>query len=87
MGLASALSARIGLVGVDVERRLAALLESFGLPMRPPQLPPQTWLELMRRDKKAQAGLIRFVVLEEVGRAAVRPVADELVIDVIRAAA
>jgi 3-dehydroquinate synthase len=41
----------------------------------------------MRRDKKAQAGLIRFVVLEEVGRAAVRPVADELVIDVIRAAA
>ena len=87
MGLASALSARIGHVGVDVERRLAALLESFGLPMRPPQLPPQTWLELMRRDKKAHAGLIRFVVLEEVGRAAVRPVADELVIDVIRAAA
>ena len=87
MGLASALSARLGSIDAGFERRLRALLESFGLPMRPPPLGPQTWLELMRRDKKAHAGQIRFVVLEEVGRAAVRPVADELVIDLLRSAA
>jgi 3-dehydroquinate synthase len=87
MGLASALSARVGLTDDGFGQRLRALLEGFGLPMRPPPLGPETWLELMRRDKKAHAGQIRFVVLEEVGRAAVRPVADELVIDVIRTAA
>jgi len=87
MGLASALSARVGLTDDGFGQRLRALLEGFGLPMRPPPLGPETWLELLRSDKKAQAGQIRFVVLEEVGRAAVRPVADELVIDVIRTAA
>jgi 3-dehydroquinate synthase len=40
----------------------------------------------MRRDKKAQGGQIRFVVLDAVGRASVRPVPDELVADVIRTA-
>jgi 3-dehydroquinate synthase len=87
MGLASALSVRVGLTDDGFGPRLRVLLEGFGLPMRPPSLEPQTWLELMRRDKKAHAGQIRFVVLEQVGRAAVRPVADELVIDVIRTAA
>jgi 3-dehydroquinate synthase len=87
MGLASALSVRVGFTDDGFGPRLRALLEGFGLPMRPPPLEPQTWLELMRRDKKAHAGQIRFVVLEQVGRAAVRPVADELVIDVIRTAA
>ena len=86
MGLAARLSARLGNVSADFEDRLCSLLQGFGLPMRPPALTPQTWLELMRRDKKAHAGQIRFVVLEDVGRAAVRPVADELVVDVIRTA-
>ncbi len=86
MGLAAALSARLGNVSTDFEGRLGDLLKGFGLPTRPPALAPQAWLELMRRDKKAHAGQIRFVVLEDVGRAAVRPVADEIVVDVIRAA-
>ena len=86
MGLASDLSARLGNVSADFPGRLRGVLEGFGLPMRPPALAPQTWLELMRRDKKAHAGQIRFVVLDEVGRASVRPVADDLVVDVIRAA-
>jgi 3-dehydroquinate synthase len=86
MGLATALSVRLGHVGADFQTTLRGLLEGFGLPMRPPTLAPATWLELMRRDKKAQGGQIRFVVLDAVGRASVRPVPDELVADVIRTA-
>ncbi|MFM7532766.1 MAG: 3-dehydroquinate synthase [Rubrivivax sp.] len=87
MGLASALSARLGQVSPEFVERLHALLGQFALPMRPPDLAPETWLELMRRDKKAQAGQIRFVVLRGVGEAVVRPVSDEIVADLIRAAA
>ena len=84
MGLACALSSRLGGVPPDFSDRLRALLERFGLPMRPPVLAPETWLDLMRHDKKAHAGQIRFVVLDAVGRASVRPVADEFVADLLR---
>ena len=84
MGLACALSSLLGGVPPDFGTRLRTLLERFGLPMQPPALAPETWLELMRHDKKAHAGQIRFVVLDAVGRASVRPVADELVAAVLR---
>ena len=38
----------------------------------PPPLPLARWLELMSRDKKVDAGVIRFVLLEALGRAVVR---------------
>jgi 3-dehydroquinate synthase len=37
----------------------------------------------MRVDKKAEGGEIRFVVIEALGRAAVRPAPDALVREVI----
>jgi 3-dehydroquinate synthase len=33
----------------------------------------------MRGDKKAEAGAVRYIVLERIGRAAQRPVPDALV--------
>jgi 3-dehydroquinate synthase len=30
------------------------------------------WLELMGRDKKVESGLIRFILLERLGRAVIR---------------
>jgi 3-dehydroquinate synthase len=86
MVLASELSAALGLVPAEVPRRLRALLERLALPTRPPPMEPAVWLELMRRDKKAHAGQIRFVVLDELGRAGVRPAPDELVCEVLRGA-
>ena len=44
------------------------------------------FLDLMRVDKKAEGGEIRFVVIEELGRAAVRPAPDALVAAVIERA-
>ena len=53
--------------------------------MRGPDLGGARYLELMRHDKKAEAGEIRFVVLEGLGRASVRPAPDALVTAVIEA--
>jgi len=72
MVLAARLSARVaGLPAADAGR-LAALLRRAGLPLVPPRLPLVRWLELMSRDKKVEAGVIHFVLLEALGRAVVR---------------
>jgi 3-dehydroquinate synthase len=43
----------------------------------------ERWLELMRVDKKAEGGEIRFVLIASPGRATVRPAADATVLHVI----
>jgi 3-dehydroquinate synthase len=76
MVLAADLSAELGLVDAAFVRRLSALLVRAGLPVVPPALPPERWLALMRLDKKAEAGEIRFVLIDRPGHAVVRPAAD-----------
>jgi 3-dehydroquinate synthase len=72
MVLAADLSVRVaGLPGADSER-MRALLERAGLPTRAPPLGAERYLELMGRDKKVEAGKLRFVVLEAIGHAALR---------------
>jgi 3-dehydroquinate synthase len=83
MVMAADLSARLGLVDAAYAQRIAGVIERAGLPTRGPDLGAQRYLELMRHDKKAQAGEIRFVVLEAPGRAALRSAPDELVARVI----
>ena len=85
MVLATELSARLGLVSASTVERIARLVERAGLPLRCPPLGAARYLELMRVDKKALAGEIRFVVLEALGRAALRPAPDDLVARVIEA--
>ena len=84
MGLAADLSCELGLVPASFVSRLKGLIEAVGLPVKPPIWPVAQWMSLMRVDKKAQDGEIRFVVIEAVGRAAVRPVDDALVARVLR---
>ena len=86
MVLAADLSARLGLVDVAMVARLKALCQRAGLPVEAPPLavlPIERWLSLMRVDKKAEGGEIRFVVIDGPGRAAVRPAPDALVAEVI----
>jgi 3-dehydroquinate synthase len=85
MVLAAELSARLGLVEPAFVDRLARLVEGAGLPVAAPRLPVERWFELMRVDKKVDAGEIRFVVIDGLGRAVLRPAPDALVADVIRA--
>ncbi|MBI5254947.1 MAG: 3-dehydroquinate synthase [Burkholderiales bacterium] len=85
MVLAAALSQRCGLVEDAFVRRLTRLIERAGLPVRAPAMPEARWLELMRVDKKAEAGEIRFVLIDGMGRAVMRGAPDEWVLEVIAA--
>ena len=74
MAMAADLSVRLGLIEPLHARRIAALVGAAGLPLRAPDLGSKAYLDLMRLDKKAVAGSLRFVVLEAPGRAALRSV-------------
>jgi 3-dehydroquinate synthase len=77
--LAADLSFRLGLIGrVEVERVSDAVTRAR-LPARIEGLPMAAAIEAMRGDKKAQAGRIRFIVLERIGRALQTEAPDALV--------
>ena len=83
MVMAMHLSQRLGLVDAAFVGRVTALLRRAGLPTTGPQLGAGRYLELMQVDKKAEAGEIKFVVIDRPGSAAVRAVPDALVREVI----
>jgi 3-dehydroquinate synthase len=83
MVMAMQLSQRLGLVHGAWVERVTALLREAGLPTVGPRLGADRYLELMRVDKKAEAGQIRFVVIDKPGSASVRNAPDSLVREVI----
>ena len=70
--LAAALSERtLGFERADVQR-VKAVVESIGCPTHAPRLLGiEQWMSLMRSDKKAEAGEIKFVLMPEIGQATV----------------
>ena len=68
MTYAAELGARSGLLGADVVARHRSVLSSVGLPTSYPGGSFDELLAVMRRDKKSRGALLRFVVLEGVGR-------------------
>jgi 3-dehydroquinate synthase len=85
MVMAADLSARLGLIDAAYAHRLQQLIGAAGLPLRGPKLGVERYLALMRLDKKAEGGEIRFVVIEAPGRAGVRSAPEGLVAQVIEA--
>jgi len=85
MVMAADLSARLGRIDAVYARRIRDVVERAGLPVVGPRLGTSRYLELMRVDKKSQAGEIRFVVIESPGRAAVSAAPDALVAQVLEA--
>jgi 3-dehydroquinate synthase len=85
MVMAADLSARLGSIDLAFVDRLTSLIARAGLPIKGPALGPERYLELMKVDKKAEAGAIRFVVLAEPGRAEMRTAPNAMVEEVIRA--
>jgi len=71
MILAARLSARLGRIRAQDAARLEAILARFGLPVSPPAIGMDRWLEFMGRDKKNEAGRITLVLLDALGRASV----------------
>ena len=64
MVMAAELSARLGLIAPTCVQRLRRIIERAGLPVRGPALGAGRYFELMRVDKKAEGGEIRFVLLQ-----------------------
>ena len=89
MVMAAELSHRLGLVDAAFVARLSALVQRAGLPLRGAVIDTADnagrYLELMRVDKKAEAGAIRFVLIDGPGQAVVRAAPDALVREVIGA--
>jgi 3-dehydroquinate synthase len=69
MLMAARLSERLGWLPADEGERLRALIERAHLPLAPPAIAPQRFLELMAVDKKATRGRTRFVLLRALGDA------------------
>ena len=85
MVMAAALSAKLGLIDASVAARITALVARAKLPTVGPKLGAHKYIELMKLDKKSEAGEIRFVVIDALGAASMRPAPDALVRDVINA--
>jgi 3-dehydroquinate synthase len=87
MVMAAQLSHRLGLVDALFVARLTALIAKAGLPVKGPILNAEDnagrYLELMRVDKKAESGDIKFVLIDGPGRAVVRGAPQDMVREVI----
>jgi 3-dehydroquinate synthase len=87
--MATRLSEALGLVDYAFVDRLTTLVHRAGLPVVAPVLDAQDnavrYLSLMRVDKKAEAGEIKFVLIDGPGLATVRSAPDALVARVIDA--
>ena len=87
MVMAAELSKRLGMVDEAFVQRLRRLIERAGLPVRGAVIDAQDnagrYLELMRVDKKSEAGEIRFVLIDGPGKAVMRSAPVALVREVI----
>ena len=66
---AAELSRRMGMIDGDVVKRQGELLRRFNLPLRAEGLDVEKIFSAMSLDKKSTGGAIRWVLLEEVGKA------------------
>ncbi|MGP1517411.1 MAG: 3-dehydroquinate synthase [Ottowia sp.] len=87
MVMAAELSRELGGVDAAFVQRLKTLIAAAGLPVQGPVLDAADnagrYLQLMRLDKKAEAGAIRFVLIDGPGQARTQQAPDELVRQVI----
>ena len=87
MVMAARLSLALGLIDAAYLERLTRLIAKAGLPTIAPILDKEDnagrYLELMRVDKKAEAGEIRFIVIDGQGSATLQTAPDALVRQVI----
>lgn len=74
--LAARLSCQLGQVGHDTVERTRELVSRAGLPVQAPEMDPEHWRGWMRMDKKSAAGKLRFVLLQDIGKAHLHSAVD-----------
>lgn len=85
MVMAADLSARLGQINKMDAERLKRIIASMHLPIAPPKLGSQRFMELMQVDKKTEAGKIRYITLGSIGAARIQQVPDTTVIETLLA--
>lgn len=83
MVLAARLSQRLGHLRADDVGRIVELLTRAKLPVQAPDLGLERYLELMGHDKKVQSGRLKFILLEQIGRAYVSEAPREALADIL----
>jgi 3-dehydroquinate synthase len=83
MVMAADLSARLGHISKADAQRLKRIIESMHLPIAPPKLGAERFMELMQVDKKTEAGQIRYITLGSIGAARIQQVPDSTVIETL----
>lgn len=77
MWMAALMAEELGMIQPDQGHRIRALIDSAGLPTQPPTMSPDTWMDLMGRDKKVAAGRIRLVLPTGIGRSTLSAAYDD----------
>lgn len=85
MVMAADLSCRLGLINADARQRVKALVQAAGLPVVAPNLGADNWRNLMQVDKKNEAGVIKFILLNPLGSALITTVPDEVLAQTLAA--
>ena len=71
MVMAADLSWRLGYITQGDAQAVKALVSEAGLPVIPPPIDEARFLELMGKDKKADQGKMKFILLRAIGKASI----------------
>ena len=74
--LACRLSEQLGQISAADTERVIRLLQQANLPTEPPRFAFDRWLEHMQHDKKVSSGVMQFITLERLGRAAITSISQ-----------
>ncbi|RKP44038.1 3-dehydroquinate synthase [Trinickia fusca] len=77
MVMAADLSVRLGYLDEASRKRLVTVVAGAHLPSRAPALGDARYIELMKVDKKAEAGTIKFVLLKRLGETVMTSVPED----------
>ena len=81
MVMAAELSRRVGYLTENDVQKVKGLLELAGLPVNSPPIDTATYIRLMKKDKKAQHGEMRFILLKSLGKAVI---ADDIPVELVQ---
>jgi 3-dehydroquinate synthase len=71
MVMAADLSWRLGYLSQEDAQAAKALIAAAELPVVPPEIDEATYLRLMGKDKKADQGKMKFILLKAIGKASI----------------
>jgi 3-dehydroquinate synthase len=72
MVLAAAASQALGWLSEQDVERVVRLIAAAGLPVQSPDFGIEEWMRHMGHDKKVESGVIRFVLLKQLGQAVIQ---------------